>query len=69
MNVNYFSVFRDLLAIVATSERQMFRIKFADDVLMLQLHDFLLRRLSFDNIPTTLNINDVIVVMLHDFYL
>lgn len=57
-----FSVFRDLLAIIATSERQMFRIELADDVSLSQLHDFLFRRLSFDNIPTTLSINDVNIV-------
>lgn len=55
----YFVVFRDLLAVIASSERQMFRIKFSDDTLMSDFTEFLLRRLSFDNISTTLSVDDV----------
>lgn len=47
------------MAVIASSERQMFRIKFADDSLMSYFIEFLSRRLSFDTISTTLNVDDV----------
>ncbi|XP_031617868.1 uncharacterized protein LOC116337438 isoform X2 [Contarinia nasturtii] len=58
VNFDTTNLFRDLLAVIATSERQMFRINFNDDTLMMQLTEFLLRRLSFDNISTAVSIDD-----------
>lgn len=60
---NFFSllstVFRDLLAAIATTERQMYRITLQDDADISQLQELLLTRLSFDSISTSLNIEDV----------
>ncbi|XP_055321469.1 uncharacterized protein LOC129577824 [Sitodiplosis mosellana] len=52
------NIFRDLLAVIASSERHMFRIKFSDDTLMSCLTEFLTRRLLFDNISTELSVDD-----------
>lgn len=54
-----FTVFRDLLAAIATTERQMYRITLQDDADISQLQELLLTRLSFDSISTSLNIEDV----------
>lgn len=54
-----FTVYQDLLAVIATTERRMFRLKFQNDFHISQLQDFLLKRLQFDNISTSLNIEDV----------
>lgn len=58
-------MFRDFLAVIATTERQMFRIELGDDVLMSQFHDLLKRNLSFDNIATTVDVDDVSVPFAH----
>lgn len=60
-------MFRDFLAVIATTERQMFRIELGDDVLMSQFHDLLKRNLSFDNIATTVDVDDVSVPFASSF--
>lgn len=52
-------MYQDLLAIIATTERQMYRLKFEEDSHVSELQDFLLKRLSFDSISTSINIEDV----------
>lgn len=54
-----FTVYQDLLAVIATTERRMFRLKFRNDFHISQMQDFLLKRLQFDNISTSVNIEDV----------
>lgn len=44
---------------IASSERQMFQFNFADDTLMSQLTNFLVKRLSFEDITTNLSVEDV----------
>lgn len=45
----------------------MFRIELGDDVVMSQFHDLLKRNLSFDNIATTVDVDDVSVPFAHFF--
>lgn len=54
-----FTVYQDLLAVIASTERRFFRMKFDDEVNIFQLHDLLLSRLSFDSISTTVYVEDV----------
>lgn len=57
-----FTVYQDLLAVVASTERRFFRMKFNDEVSIFQLHDLLVNRLSFDSISTTVYFEDVNIV-------
>lgn len=54
-----FIVYQDLLAVIASTERRFFRMKFSDEVNIFQLHDLLLSRFSFDSISTTVYVEDV----------
>lgn len=61
------TVNQDLLAVIASTQRRMFHLTFHDDFHTSQLQDFLLKRLQFENISTSLNIEDVIEVFFISF--
>lgn len=57
-------VFRDLLAVIASTDRKMFRFHLGTDIVMSQLHDFLQKNLSYDNISTALDVDDASIFLI-----
>lgn len=48
---------------IASTDRKMFRFHLGTDIVMSQIHDFLQKNLSYDNISTALDVDDVSIFL------